>query len=387
MTETAVETVDVHPITFPPPVFARISPELSLQRHLSLGIRPSLRSFEEFREVNINEGTLSRFGPNGVAVEETGNNVLGSNVLKCGNTFVVTSITGGIVEINIPVDEEDIGEKELMEISEKRDYVNKCASVFPQIEVERGRTGAPTDEEMTISQKLYDNVLHSGLISKSALDVDCGIRITDSTGKTKIVYFDETKDGDMSQFRPKRKWAYVLYAKIVVFSRTGPVFDMCWNSLVYALKDTKLPRVFIDERATDLKMTVRTRGRSAVVRESYDILFDSKKAVPLKINEFQIGFASNYGIIDLDPEAQVVRNDEGHDVDEEMDKPRAILLADIDSEAEETSINSTISVIGDSSGKLTNVTIVGGGSKITLEMIKRALALSKARYDDLKTKS
>lgn len=390
MTEAISETVEVNPITFPPSVLARISPELSLQRHLSLGIRPCLRLFDEFRDVNINEGTLSRYSTNGESSEhvseDTKNTVLGSNVLKCGNTFVITSITGGIVEENIPVEEEDVGEEDLLKIGEKRDEICKYASVYPQVEVERGRIGAPTDEEMTISQKLHDCVLHSGIVSKSALNVKCGVRTTDSKGDTKVLYPDEANESQALQFNPQRKWSYVLYAKIVVFSRTGPVFDLCWNSLVYALKNTRLPRAFVDERATDMKMTVRTRGRSATIRETYDILCDPIKSIPLEINESQIGYASNYGIIDLDPEVKVQLDDESNNVDENMDKPESVLLADLDTEAEETCIHSTISVIGDSKGTLNNVTIVGGGSKVTPEMIKRALNLAKARAENLESK-
>lgn len=75
---TALDTIEVHPITFPPDVLARISPELSLQRHLSLGIRPCLRKYEEFREVAIENNTLSRY----VDTEnvDAKNNILGSNV-------------------------------------------------------------------------------------------------------------------------------------------------------------------------------------------------------------------------------------------------------------------------------------------------------------------
>lgn len=387
MIETEAETVDIHPITFPPQVLARISPELSLQRHLSLGIRPCLRAFEEFRDININEATLSRYSASDASSNDTNNNILGSNVLKCGNTFVITSITGGIVEENIPVDEEDYGEEELLKMSRKRDEISKYVSVFPLVEVERGRVGAPTDEEMTISQKLYDCVLHSGIIPKSALQVKCGVRTTDHEGNIHVAYPDEVEDlSSFVQFLPKRRWSYVLYAKIVVFSRTGPVFDLCWNSLIYALKNTKLPRAFIDERATALKTTVRTRGRSATIREAYDILCDTEKSIPLQLLQSDIGFASSYGIIDLDPEAQIPKDDVD-DVDMEDNEPSSVLLADLDTETEESCIFSTISIIGDSKGNLNNVTLLGGGAKITPEMVKRSIVLSKERSNDLESKN
>lgn len=382
MVDTEPDSLEIHPITFPPEVLARIEPELSLQRHLSLGIRPCLRKFEEFREVHVDQGSLSRYNLKSEGSTATSNNILGSNVLKCGSTFVITSITGGIIEETVPLKSEDIGEEELMDLTKQRDEIGKYATVFPLVEVERGRVGAPTDEEMTLSQRLHDCLLHAGIIPRTALDVKCGVHITGKDGDVRILYPDEqAEDVTVSHLQQQKKWSYVLYAKLVVFSRTGPVFDLCWNSLIYALKDTKLPRAFIDERATDFKMTVRTRGRSATIRETYDVKCDPKAWVPLKLVESKIGYASSFGIIDLDPEAQL--ND---DEDEDMELPRSLLLADIDTEAEETCIRSTISVIGDSSGNFSSVSLVGGGAKITPEAIRNALSLSKKRSADLSSK-
>ncbi|CAI4296354.1 AIS_collapsed_G0005840.mRNA.1.CDS.1 [Saccharomyces cerevisiae] len=186
----------------------------------------------------------------------------------------------------------------------------------------------------------------------------------------------------------KRKWSYVLYAKIVVLSRTGPVFDLCWNSLMYALQSVKLPRAFMDERASDLRMTIRTRGRSATIRETYEIICDQTKSVPLMINAKNIAFASNYGIVELDPECQLQNSDnsEEEEVDIDMDKLNTVLIADLDTEAEETSIHSTISILAAPSGNYKQLTLVGGGAKITPEMIKRSLLLSRVRADDLSTR-
>lgn len=379
MTQVETENLEIHPVTFPPQVLARISPELSLQRHLSLGIRPCLRKFEEFRNVHINQETLSRYSLPEDLLSKADNNILGSNVLKCGNTFVITSITGGIVEETLPVNTDDLGEEELLSLSEKRDEIKKYASVYPVVEVERGRVGAPTDEEMTISQKLHDCILHSGIIPKASLDVNCGMRVTGKDGNKSVLYPDEQEgNATLNQLQHNKKWSYVLYAKIIVFSRTGPVFDLCWNSLMFALGNTRLPRAFIDERVTDLTMTVRTRGRSATVKEAYDILCDAKKSVPLKIVEAKIGYASSYGLVDLDREAQI-----NEDEDEPMEEPESVLLADLDTEAEESCIHSTISIIGDSKRNFSNVTIVGAGAKITPDVIKKAVLLSRQRSEHL----
>lgn len=382
MTDIEADTVEVHPVTFPPQVLARISPELSLQRHLSLGIRPSLKRFEEFRDVEIDQNSLSRYKLGTSTEEDVTNSVLGSNVLKSGKTFVITSITGGIVEETLPAESEDPGEQKLEDLTQGRDEIAKFAPVYPLVEVERGRVGAPTDEEMTISQKLHDYVLHSGLVPRSSLKVQCGVRTTEKSGESKVYYPDE--DGDVStsvHTLSQRKWSYVLYAKIAVFSRTGPVFDLCWNSLIYALQNTRLPRAFIDERATDLKMTVRTRGRSASVRETYEILCDPKRSIPLRLSSGNVAYASSYGVIDLDPEMTLEQEDE----DMEKNRQGPILLADLDTEAEEACIRSTVCVITDSNGNLKNIDILGGGAKVTPSILRRAVSLAKERARDLES--
>lgn len=339
-----------------------------------------MKGFEEFREVQLNEDFLSRYGK-----EHKDNNIIGSNVLKCGNTFVVTTITGGIIEDSVVYKNM---ENELIGVNDvKNTDLFNYTSVYPVVEVERGRAGACTDEEMTLSQKLYDYVLHSKILPKESLKVQPGVRLTDNDdGSMKIIYPDESNNSDVPEtsFQINKKWSYLLYAKIKVFSRTGPVFDLCWNSLMYALQNVQLPKAFVDERATDLKMTIRTKGRSATIRETYEILSDPCKQYPLKLNTENIAYASNYGIINLDPEAKLTEENGEEDVD--MDVVRSVLLADLDTESEESSVNSTISIISNSNGGLKHVSILGGDANITPEMLKRSLLLSQKRAKYLEEK-
>lgn len=372
------ESLELRPITFHPDVLARIAPELSMQRHLSLGLRPSLRSFEEFRNVEISDGGLSFASK--ADIDRRGNNILGSNVLKCGKTMVVTSITGGIVEENISGSRVD---DESTESSNRADRLSRFAQVHPVVEVERGRVGAPTDEEMTLSQRLRDCVLHSGLIPKKALDVAVGIRSTDSEGISSILYPDEEENTISSGFKSRRKWSYVLYAKIQVFSRDGPLFEICWNSLIYALKTTQLPRAFVDERTADLKIPVSMRGRSATIRETFDIICDASKFQPLVLNEENVAFASNFAIIDVDPETELPKDED----EMQVDKGGSVLLADIQGEAEEASVFSTISIISSDAGRLKHFKVIGGGSNASMEHLKKSLNLAKLRASDLSAKS
>lgn len=328
--------------------------------------------------MEVSDGGLSCAA--GVDLNLRGNNILGSNVLKCGKTIVVTSITGGVVEENMPAAS---GEVEISEKASSDDRLSQVGCVYPVVEVERGRVGAPTDEEMTLSQRLYNCVLHSAIIPRKALDVAVGVRSTNSDGVSSTIYPDEEGSPLERNFTPRRKWSYVLYAKIQVFSRDGPLFELCWNSLVYALKNTQLPRAFVDERTADLKIPVTMRGRSAAIRETFDIICDPMRFQRLILNEQNIAFASNFAVIDLDPEAQLPREQE----DMQVDSKSSVLLADIQGEAEEASVFSTISAVSDKAGNLKHFKVVGGGTQVSLDMIRDSLKLAKLRASDLSAKT
>ncbi|AMD19588.1 HCL563Wp [Eremothecium sinecaudum] len=366
-------------IMFPPQVLARISPDLYLQRHLSLGIRPCLRSFEEFRDIQISDENLSRYSAS--CKNMNSNNILGSNVLKAGKTVIITTITGGIIENTFA----STGSGRTVSNGTKAEEENR--TIYPLVEIHRGNSGMPTDEEMIIAQRLHDGILSSELIPKESLAVKTGLKTTDENGKSQVIYPEDGDagaafDNGILDSKMSRVWSYTLYAKVEVFSRDGPLAELCWNSLIYALQKVRLPRAYIDERASDLKIPVRTRGRSAAIRETYDILCDPTESIPLKLNTDKIAYASGFGVVELDPEAQIPEDDEEMDV-ERQDK---VLLADLEGEAEETSINSRISVTTDQHGNFKNVTIIGGGLKLTKDLIRHSLDLAKERSKDLDSK-
>lgn len=333
-------TLEVYPVAFPAAVLARVAPEVSLQRHLGAGLRPgTLRKPEEFRAVSLLKSKANVEG------------ILGSSVVHCGSTTILATITGGLIE------------------SEPRAVGNR--TVFPIVEIQRGRHG--TDEEMITAQYLHDTILHSGLIPARALFANPMVRTTNADGTYKLRSIDPA-DGALSD----RQWEFVLYAKIVVISRTGPIHDLCWNALVYALQDTKLPRTFVDERAADLKVTIRTRGRSATINETYNIFADLSETTPLKLNERSTSFASQFGIVELNSDLQLPNDQDG-----DRALKGTILLADIDTEAEESTINSRITVICSDKGTINHLSIIGGDTKITPNLIKQALQSAHRRSNYL----
>jgi len=373
------EEAEFKPMAFPPAVIARISPELSLQRHLAIGIRPNLRKFEEFRNIEVGDGGLSRYANN----EVKDSSVLGSSVLKSGNTTVICTITGGIIEEDLPAHQinDDAAAVNAVFAKEKQtdDESNSdkasledYTSVYPVVEVERGRVGAPTDEEMILSQKLYETLLHSKILTKDSLKVKVGLRSVGPDGKVEIYYREDTDEFGFD-LGPKRSWTFALYAKIKVFSRGGPLFDLVWGALISALKTTKLPRAHIDENAADIKIPVKIRGNYGTIREQYQIICDAKEYDDLKLNNEAIGFSSNFGVIDLDEESvETVQDDDKMDLDK-----KSILLSDIEGEEEETSAKKTLSVVVDKSGKhMKSLTIIGD---INSEQLRRSIELAKIR--------
>ncbi|ANB12764.1 Rrp43p [Sugiyamaella lignohabitans] len=171
------------PLSFPPEVFARLEPDIYLQRHLELGLRPSgLRAFDEFRKATIQ-------------ASEPLPGTLGSAVISVGGTTVVCGITGGITE-------------------QKGKH-----GVYPNVEVIRGtRNGPPTQEEMVISQRAF--------------------QLLNNTDYIDPVNF-------VIPGAEKTKWL-VLSASVQVLSRTGPCFDAVWTAIITALKNTRIPQMEVD---------------------------------------------------------------------------------------------------------------------------------------------
>lgn len=344
---------------FPPDVLARIAPDVSLQRHLLLGIRPCLRGFDEFRPLMATAGTLNSYGPN---------LVMGLSTVKNGDTHILCEITLGITELNSP--DELLGSS-----SESTMY----SSVYPVVEVARGRSGAPSDEEMILSQKLYNHVLHLHVLPLVSLRMVPGYQIIDeSNGSTSIVYPDDSNmdKSDLESLSStinitKKRFKFVLYAHIKVFSRSGPLFDAAHFSLMQALQDVKLPRIYMADSGIDpnIKVPVRSRGNFGHLNQSSGLFnIDSNWAIarPLRLALEEVGISSTFGLIDIEE----VTN-------------KSVLLADLEGEAEEFCAESKITVVGTGS-KLKQVSLIGGGANFTLETIKKALEISSSRVSALK---
>lgn len=346
-------------VVFPPAVLARISPELTLQRHLAQGLRPCLREFTEFRETVVSEGSMADVGTDAV---------VGSSVIKHGDCHAFCGITLGVSEVNSAEDEFAPPEPES----------SKYTSVYPIVEVARGRQGAPSDEEQILSQKLYNYIYHLRLLPQASLDITPGYQIKDeATGDVSIIYTD---DEDLSEEElltlsssiniSKKQYRFVLYAHIKVFSRDGPLFDLVSRALITALKDVTLPRIYLADSGVDpnVKVPVRSRGHFGHLNQaSGNIYIDTIKdlAQPVRLNTRELGLSSSFGIIELDDTAG-----------------QSAILADLEGEAEEACCETKVNIIA-SKNNLKHVSVSGGGANVTLDALKKIISLSRERAEKL----
>lgn len=379
MTE-AETNIQLKATIFTPSELALIAPDLTLGKYLQAGYRPSMRKFDEFKPAVISKGGISRYDADGNVSNSVNwsTTVIGSSSVNIGGTSTICTISAGIVEddfeaINdyrmrldadiIVADEEE--EKEII----GGDLLATNGAVYPVVQIAKGTTGPPGTEEIELGEKLYETILHSGLISREELKVDVGLQSVDENGKQVILKGEDV--GAIS-----KKFSFVLNARIQVFGRTGPLFDQCYASLVKALKDTKLPDVYLNERESSL----RTRGgkKNANVNiQSFDLVCDPTKYRELKLRTDRICWSSTFGIVDLETEQE-------NDGDEKMEvTTQSILLADLEGDAED-SISKRISVLSNGDGHFTSITIEkGNGERITKKSIQEALRLAELRGNDM----
>ncbi|AOW26310.1 exosome non-catalytic core subunit [Candida albicans SC5314] len=336
-------------VTFSPEVLARIAPDVSLQRHLALGVRPNLRNFTEFKPVEVSNSTQ---------FQDNNDNVFSSSVVKSGSTTIINTITLGVVE-NFNSNE------------------SEYATVYPCVEILRGRLGAPTDEEMILSQDLFETLYHNKIIPSTSLKINnLGISIKDdqttTTSQTNsTIYYPDLNPGQWEYINltshHHKSYSFVLLSNIKVYSKstsTSSLFDLCYLSMLEALKSLKLPRCYVSESFTT-KVAMKSRRsntRGLVDTNKASINIDLNKSLYEKIDlNIKSGtIASNFGVI----------SHEGN----------TILLADLEGEAEESSVLSRLSIITNNDS-INKISLVNGDpeSEITLEMLKNAIEISKQR--------
>lgn len=344
---------------FPPDVLARIAPDVSLERHLALGLRPCLRKVDEFRPLSASLGSFNNLGTN---------SLVGLATVRNGEAYAFCGISVGVSE--------RMNTDDLLSGA----VTSKYSTVYPIVEISRGRTGAPTDEEMILSQKLHDQVFHLKILPLLLLELTPGYELTnEDSGNTYVVYPDGellTEEDVMSSSSTvnvtKKKFKYLLYAHIKVFSRSGPLFDLVHYALMAALRNVTLPKVFMADSGIDpnIRVPVRSRGNFGHLSQTssrFCIDADQTLAKPLVLALSEISLSSSFGLIDLT----------------ESDTPKSVLLSDLEGEAEEACTESKITICT-TEKSLKHVSIIGGGANVTLETIQKASRIAKNRLRTVK---
>ncbi len=383
-------------LSMKPSKLAVVAPDVALEKYIQIGLRPSLRKFDEFRPVEASSAGLNTYSK-----EKRINNhskIIGSSVVKCGPTIVVCSVSAGIVEdsqeltndYRLKLDKGIIDAEKDESKNTREEDRSENASVYTVVEVSKGRNGPPLPQEMSVSQSLYETILHSGLIKKSSLKVKLGLKSKDENGKSQIIRGGEN-DELLKEFTPSKNFSYVLYSRIQVYSPTGSLFDLCLISLLKALKNTKIPEVYMNEKNTDARFSstaAKRRNRDNTNSgastfgsnlEEYDLLCDPENVHSLKLQRENIFWPSTFGVVSEGGSAHC--EDEEGDQNMTQDKSSSsILLADPEGTAEEDATKK-IRVLPNEQGNLYGIQITGGlkGSKITKSDIKRAIELSQIR--------
>jgi exosome complex component RRP43 len=350
-------------ISFTPEVLARIAPDVSMQRHLAIGIRPNLRNFTEFNQIEI--------APESNTLINLQNKVVGSSVIKSESTTIINTITLGLIENGL-------------------ESLSQYASVYPVIDILRGRSGAPTDEEMILSQNLYETILHTKILKKESLKVqNLGISVVDElTNSVNIYYPDLHEEFDLlNRSLTNKSYSFVLLSNIKIFSKqisTSSLSDLCYISMIQGLKSIKLPRIYVSDHSSGTKIAVRSRNstkRGVVGNNSANLNIDlNEQLLTQLLLEDNIGISSNFGAVKL-----TLDNNNNDDESAEVpQKNEPILLSDLAGEAEESTVLSKMSVITNGD-RLKKVSLINGdsNSEMSLDLLKRAIELAKFRAKEL----
>ncbi|CAI5757463.1 unnamed protein product [Candida verbasci] len=374
---------ELQQVKFPPEILDRIAPDISLKRHFAIGVRPNLRNFTEFKPIEI---------ANSSQLQESNNNVISSSIIKSGSTTIINTITLGIIE-NINPNEEK---------------KKKFTTIYPNVEILRGRSGAPTDEEMILSQNLYETIYKSKIIPSESLKINnLGISINneeeeekEKDAKQEILYPDlnsnEWQYINLSN-QYNKSYSFILLSSIKVYSKsqsTNSLFDLCYLSIINCLKNLKLPRCYINE-SNLLSTKISIRSRKSNVRglintnnNKLNLNLDLNRTEKIKLNLTDGLISSNYGVVDIikkEKESESENENENENENEKNNEKNklieTILLCDLEGEAEETSILSRLTVITNKKGTMNKISLINGdlNSEITFDILKKAIEISQKR--------
>ncbi|KAK0633126.1 ribosomal protein S5 domain 2-type protein [Immersiella caudata] len=216
-------------LTFPRPVFAKLSPHPFLLRCLNPSdetetpSRTNGRTPREARPLQIHTSSLSH--------------AHGSAVVRTGDTTVICGIRAEVLPVaQIPQYRPRAAFEEETEASRKAEIKNYDL-VVPNIELATGCAPQflpgvpPTALAQTLSSRVYSLLVGSGMVQVEDLRIWKG-------GEKE----EGGMDVDVDEEEEKELVGYwVLYVDLLFVSFDGNPFDAAWTAVVATLKDTKVP--------------------------------------------------------------------------------------------------------------------------------------------------
>ncbi|ESK94844.1 exosome component 8 [Moniliophthora roreri MCA 2997] len=169
-------------------IFQRLHPRVYLERFLAERVRPDGRAGDEWRDIDINVGSIS-----------TAN---GSALVRMGNTTVVCGVKAEIAEPELDKPNDGF-------LVPNIDLPAICSSKF--------KPGPPSEEAQVLSERLNDALVESKIIPRESLCIH------------------------------PSKYVWALYVDATCINYDGNAFDAALLAMVSALKNTILPEATYDE--------------------------------------------------------------------------------------------------------------------------------------------
>ncbi|KAL2259139.1 hypothetical protein VTK26DRAFT_7311 [Humicola hyalothermophila] len=293
--------MEVPSLTFPRPVFAKLSPHPYLLRNLSppadSGLPPTRtngRAPREARPVHVNSSSLSH--------------AHGSALVRTGDTTVICGVRGEVLPATrIPLfrpgahgnnsGKDGSGSGSGLGRGELRDY----DLLVPNIELATGSAPQflpgvpPTALAQTLSSRVYSLLHGTGLLD--AADLRIWYKPSSAKEDTRMEGADEEEE-DEEQEQEQVVAYWVLYIDLLFVSFDGNPFDAAWAAVLAALRDTRLPVARWDP---DREMVVcsRTETRQLNVR---GLPVACSAAVFLEKEHGEAGAGENRHWLLLDPD-------------------------------------------------------------------------------------
>ncbi|KAG1722690.1 ribosomal protein S5 domain 2-type protein [Suillus paluster] len=182
-------------------IFQRLHPRVYLERFIAEKIRPDGRTFDEWRNVSVNVGSISTAD--------------GSALVRMGDTTIVCGVKAEIAEPEL--DRPDQGF-----LVPNIDLPAICSPKF--------KPGPPTEEAQVLSDRLNEALVASGALSLDSLCIHPG------------------------------KAVWTLYVDCTCINYDGNAFDAALVAMLGALRNTTLPKATYDDETGRTTCSRKTRS-------------------------------------------------------------------------------------------------------------------------------